>query len=139
MTNPVDALFDCECKAMIAYPAPNERVTCEICGNVYEHQTQDRGNGMWHRIFKVRSDVPEPHVPRGWFPIRTAPANEFILLLCPAQTINLEYVVMVGRYTKGYHDRWDDEGGDALMDGGYEPIGWRMMSDFGLSKEKPKP
>ncbi len=68
-----------------------------------------------------------------WKPIGTAPQNKFILVACPSGYLGVDWVYVVAQFTAGYHDRWDDEANDALMDSGYKPLYWDS-----LPNEPPK-
>lgn len=62
-----------------------------------------------------------------WLPIDTAPKNKFVLVACKSGYRGLKWVYCAAKYTEGYHDRWDDEASDALMDRGYEPLYWSEL------------
>jgi len=62
-----------------------------------------------------------------WQPIATAPKNMFILVACKSGYVTIEWIFRVAQFTEGYHDRWDDEGNDALMDSGHVPEFWCML------------
>lgn len=62
-----------------------------------------------------------------WHPIDTAPSNEFVLVACRSGYLGIEWIVTTAKYTKGYHDRWDDEGNDGLMDRGLKPEYWMEL------------
>lgn len=74
---------------------------------------------------KKHIDYIEPFIP--WLPMDGAPVNTFVLLTCKSGTLTTPWVYVVGQFTKGYHDRWDDEGNDALMDRGYTPVAWSPL------------
>jgi hypothetical protein len=65
-----------------------------------------------------------------WYPIATAPKNQFILVACHSGYVTTKWDVTtrwdyrVAQFTEGYHDRWDDCRNDALMDSGLKPLFW---------------
>jgi len=62
-----------------------------------------------------------------WKPIRTAPVNTFVLVACRSGYVGIKWIYRVAKFTKGYHDRWDDEGNDALEDDGHRPEWWAHL------------
>lgn len=59
-----------------------------------------------------------------WKPIETAPHNKFVLVACESGYTTIDWIYRVAQFTAGWHNRWDDEGGDALKDSGHIPRYW---------------
>ena len=64
-----------------------------------------------------------------WKPIETAPHNKFVLVACRSGYMTIEWIFRVAQFTEGYHDRWDNEANDALMDSGHDPEYWTELPE----------
>lgn len=125
--------FQCACDAELPYPLPGTDVNCNACGRMYLHEKSVRDGVTWGRIVEARGPWG---IPDGWNSISHAPHRTFLLLLCESQTVNLPFVVLTGKLDPEYRPFWVDEGGDALLDGGYKPIAYRYLSDLNVPESR---
>jgi len=61
--------------------------------------------------------------------MESAPENEFVLVACKSGYVTTPWIFRVAQFTEGYHDRWDNEANDALMDNGDVPEFWTELPD----------
>lgn len=63
-----------------------------------------------------------------WFPIETAPKNQYILLAGPSGYLGTPLRVEVARWAES-HGNWRNHAFDAFTDGGPEPTHWMPLPE----------